>query len=268
MIGTKKSSSIKTLNKRSKTLLVISDIPVGRIIERVINTKARQLTKSTSYSDDMSSKSFHKHQQHLSKSNSARRYSDHDIFKPIENNKSTHMKTVSANSDHKKFYVPDMTKIEVKSMKGNLLEDVYQGKIIHCTWDRYEITCDVIWPSPCIVEVISDDKIAIMGMDHFCSLECCLAYHKEEENKLQVKRNSNYKNCMANIHIIVNFINDKMLAPKHKAELKPANHWKLLEGYGDGDMTINDFRMKSNIYSNTSNIKMFPISEIYECEQY
>jgi hypothetical protein len=265
MISIKRTSASYKLDRNSATAVKITGINPSTIMENVLKSDMKQITKG-SYSDDTATTKSSS-TQFLSRSTSNRRYNDGDgSNQRFREARSTNASSISMSIDHKKLYVPDISQLKIRSLTGDLYTDIYKGKRIHCTWDRYEIDSGTIWPSPCKLKVISTEILEVYGMDHFCSLECCLAYHNEEICRLECKRNPVYKDCISNIFVIFSFINDSIPTAHRKLNLKPSNHWNLLEIYGNGNMSINEFRMSSTTYSRTDMIKMYPMCEIYELD--
>lgn len=94
-------------------------------------------------------------------------------------------------------------------------------------------------------------KNVYIGELFFCSFECCYAFLRDDEEKIEGKRDFHYKNSIILLKKI--FVE---LYPNEKLELAP--DWKLLENVGMGKLTIKDFRQNSHNFIRTSNLKIFP----------
>lgn len=128
-----------------------------------------------------------------------------------------------------------------------------------CLWDgcKFENSPIGIPLRPHIDENPSDNEICYDAECVFCSFECCYAYLIDHFEKMECKRDINYKNSIQYLKYIFNKIYPNKT-------LKKAHDKRLVKESFGGSITIADFRNNNNTFDRTSNIKLYNASIKYQ----
>ena len=102
-----------------------------------------------------------------------------------------------------------------------------------------------------------DDEIGYDCELTFCSYECVYAYLLDHFEKMECKRDINYKDSIQYLKYIYNLLYpDKVLKPAHDRRL-------VKESFG-GSIPISVFRTNNHTHNRTSNIKLYNASIRYQ----
>lgn len=173
------------------------------------------------------------------------------LLNSITNSKSgvTKLKTFE-----KTFTFLDIHKRQIKCK----INDMDKKGTVHCWWCRHQIDkkkyqvlhCPINYilntqikeyrPTVCpkyISQDISTDKLKFNFKGFFCSFPCIQAF---------INDNKDDKTFDLSSSLLLNYY--EQMTNKKIKRILPAPHWKQLKIYG-GDLTINKFQKKMNVYN-------------------